>query len=361
MADAKSSMKSSTKKELKKPDLTEAEIRKAAWERAEKTLLKGKYEGALDTLRSIDGEGQHPTTLRIAGEATWAKAKDTRSKSDYRKAASLFRDSMKGNSKDKRTNTQYNDLLNEMQDARISETVFPRLARDGTPTLAGVFAFGAGLLLILAAISVLSAPKVDGENVVFDLSWTNPDGSFETGSITIELYADAAPTHVENFKELVRDGSYDSTIFHRIIADFMLQGGDFTNGDGTGGHAAVWDGYCNGSPSASSSDCSKTAWTIGDEASNGLKHEPYMLSMAKTSNDHTGGSQFFIVSPGGSPPSHLDGVHTVFGKVIGGQDVVDKIDAVGTEGQSGSDPVYPVTLVDASFSGGSSSPWWQIW
>ena len=106
MADAKSSMKSSTKKELKKPDLTEAEIRKAAWERAEKTLLKGKYEGALDTLRSIDGEGQHPTTLRIAGEATWAKAKDTRSKSDYRKAASLFRDSMKGNSKDKRTNTQ---------------------------------------------------------------------------------------------------------------------------------------------------------------------------------------------------------------------------------------------------------------
>ena len=102
---------------------------------AEKTLLKGKYEGTLDTLRSIDGEGQHPTTLRIAGEATWAKAKDTRSKSDFRKAASLFRDSMKGNSKDKRTSTQYNNLLNEMQDARISETVFPRLVRDGTPTL----------------------------------------------------------------------------------------------------------------------------------------------------------------------------------------------------------------------------------
>ena len=106
---------------------------------------------------------------------------------------------------------------------------------------------------------------------------------------------------------------------------------------------------------------SETAWTIGDEANNGLKHEPYMLSMAKTNNAHTGGSQFFIVSPGGQPPSHLDNIHTVFGKVVGGQDVVDKIDAVVTEGAAGSDPVYPVTLVDASFSGDSSSPWWQIW
>jgi cyclophilin family peptidyl-prolyl cis-trans isomerase len=165
---------------------------------------------------------------------------------------------------------------------------------------------------------------------------------------------------VKNFKELVRDGSYDSTTYHRIIAGFMLQGGDFTNGDGTGGHAAVWDGYCNGAASPSQSSCEKTEWTIGDEADNGLKHEPYMLSMAKTSNAHTGGSQFFIVSPD-STPSHLDGVHTVFGKVIGGQDVVDKIDAIQTGGNSGSDPVYPVTLIDASFSGESSDSWWQFW
>ena len=85
-----------------------------------------------------------------------------------------------------------------------------------------------------------------------------------------------------------------------------------------------------------------------------------MLSMAKTSNAHTGGSQFFIVSPD-STPSHLDGVHTVFGKVIDGQDVVDKIDAVPTDGPQGSDPVNPVTLVDASFSGSSSDAWWQCW
>ena len=359
MADSTAAKKSSVKKSSSKPELTEAEVRKAAWDKAEKTLLKGKYEGALDTLRSIDGEGQHPTTLRIAAEATWAKAKDTRSSSDYRKAAGLFRDSMKGNSSDKRTNTQYNNLLNEMQDARISETVFPRMVRDGTPTLAGVFAFGTAFLLVLAGIAALGQPQADGELVEFEMSWTNPDGSFEKGTITIELYGDDAPTHVENFKELVRDGSYDGTIYHRIIAGFMLQGGDFTNGDGTGGHAAVWDGYCNGEPSASPSDCLKTAWTIGDEADNDMKHEPYMLSMAKTNNAHTGGSQFFIVSPD-STPSHLDGVHTVFGKVIDGQDVVDKIDAIETGGQSGSDPAYPVTLIDASFSGESSSSWWPF-
>jgi cyclophilin family peptidyl-prolyl cis-trans isomerase len=339
---------------------TEADMRKSVWDKAEKSLAKGKYEGALESLRSIDASGEHPTTLRIAGEATWAKAKDTRSKSDYRNAASLFRDSLKGNPKDKRTSTMYNNLRNEMQDAGISETAFPPLVKDGTPTVAGVFAFGAALLLILAGISALGAPQADGEHVVFEMSWTNADGTFETGEITIELYSAEAPTHVENFKELVRDGSYDDTIYHRIIEGFMLQGGDFTNGDGTGGHAAVWDGYCNGQVTSSSSSCAKTSWTIGDEADNGLRHAPYMLSMAKTSNAHTGGSQFFIVSPD-STPSHLDGVHTVFGKVIGGQDVVDKIDAVPTGGQQGSDPVNPVTLVDASFSGSSSDAWWQFW
>ena len=359
MADGNASKKSSMKKTLNAPEMTEAEMRKSVWDKAEKSLVKGRYLGALTSLRTIDAQGQHPTTLRIAGEATWAKAKDTRSKSDYRAAASLFRDSIKGNPNDKRTNTKYNDLLNEMQDARISETALPKLVRDGTPTVAGMFAFGAGLLLVLAGISVLSQPPADGTNVVFEMSWTNADGSFETGFITIEMYGEDAPTHVDNFKELVRDGSYDGTTYHRIIEGFMLQGGDFTNGDGTGGHAAIWDGYCNGQAS-SQSDCSKTSWTIGDEAENGLKHAPYMLSMAKTSNAHTGGSQFFIVSPN-STPSHLDGVHTVFGKVIDGTDVVDKINAVETGGQSGSDPAYPVTLIDASFDGETSSPWWQFW
>ncbi len=140
----------------------------------------------------------------------------------------------------------------------------------------------------------------------------------------------------------------------------MIQGGDFTNGDGTGGHAAKWFGYCNGQAQASSSMCAETSWTIPDEASNGLKHTAGALSMAKTSAANTGGSQFFIVSPG-STPDHLDGVHTVFAKVIEGQDVVDKIDVVSTAGAQGSTPEYPVTLESATFGNDGGEPWYQFW
>jgi cyclophilin family peptidyl-prolyl cis-trans isomerase len=89
-------------------------------------------------------------------------------------------------------------------------------------------------------------------------------------------------------------------------------------------------------------------------------HEPYALSMAKTNAANTGGSQFFIVSPG-STPSHLDGVHTVFGKVIEGQDIIDKIDVVETAGSSGSDPVETVTLKSATFANDGGEPWYQFW
>jgi peptidyl-prolyl cis-trans isomerase B (cyclophilin B) len=336
------------------------QARKKAWTKAEKSIGLGKAEGALLTLREVDAKGTHPTTLRLAGEATRKIAQRDNSKSEYRKAASLLRDSVKMNPKDKKSNAAYNELLNEMQEKGISQSTLPRLVNDGTPTLAGVFAFGAGLLLLLAGAGFLANPSSTGDEVIFEMSWTNPNGVQETGEVTIELYEDAAPFHVANFKQLVSDGKYDDTIYHRIIADFMLQGGDFTNFDGTGGHAVVWSGYCNGQASSSATpDCGISEWTLPDEANNGYVHEPYVLSMAKTSAANTGGSQFFIVSPDSSP-SHLDGVHTVFGKVIEGQDVIDKIDAVETGGTSGSDPVYTVSLNSASFSG-ESSPWYQFW
>lgn len=337
-----------------------ADRRKAAWSKAEKDIAKGKPEGALLTLREADSSGEYATTLQIAGEATWKIAQRDNSKSDYRKAASLLRDSVQKNPKNKQANTLYNDLLNEMQDKRIKESVIPRFVNDGTPTAAGAFAFVTALILVLAGLSILSQPRADGDVAVFEMSWTNADGSQESGSVTIELYPDEAPKHVANFKALIADGNYDDTIYHRIIQGFMLQGGDFTNSDGTGGHAVVWSGYCNGQASSSSTDCPQTSWTVEDEADNGLKHEPYVLSMAKTGQPHTGGSQFFIVSPG-STPSHLDGVHTVFGKVTAGQDVVDKIDAVQTGGGSNSDPVYTVSLDSASLSGGSEDPWFKFW
>jgi cyclophilin family peptidyl-prolyl cis-trans isomerase len=125
-------------------------------------------------------------------------------------------------------------------------------------------------------------------------------------------------------------GCYDDTIFHRVIDNFMIQGGDFMNFDGTGGHAASWQGFCNGQASNNSS-CSgsgSNAWTIPDEANNGLIHSPYVLSMAKTMQPNTAGSQFFIVDD--SSQNHLDGVHTVFGKVVDGSSVVDSISEIAT-------------------------------
>jgi len=116
-----------------------------------------------------------------------------------------------------------------------------------------------------------------------------------------------------------------------VIDDFMIQGGDFTNGDGTGGHAASWQGYCNGQASTNP-DCggsNSSAWTLPDEANNGLQHLPCTVSMAKTSANNTGGSQFFIL-PEDSTAAWLDGMHTVFATVIEGCDIVTAISEVGT-------------------------------
>ena len=126
-------------------------------------------------------------------------------------------------------------------------------------------------------------------------------GKIETvrGTIVIEFFAADAPNTVNNFVFLARDGFYDGIIFHRVIPDFMVQGGDPT-GSGRGG-----PGY-------------KFADEVAD---NPHRHETGSLSMANA-GPGTNGSQFFITH---APQPHLDGKHTVFGKVTSGQDVVDKI------------------------------------
>lgn len=175
------------------------------------------------------------------------------------------------------------------------------------------------------------------------------------GNITFELNHSAAPIHAENFALLSIMGCYDSTIFHRVIDNFMIQGGDFTNSDGTGGHAVKFNGYCNGQAAASPSDCSESSYTLPDEANNGLSHLPYVLSMAKTSAPNTGGSQFFIVDSDavgadGTPGTpHLNGVHTVFGKVIDGTSVVDAISQVSTQNDR---PVVDVVIEQAIVASG---------
>ncbi len=120
----------------------------------------------------------------------------------------------------------------------------------------------------------------------------------EKGVIELILFEEDAPNTVSNFEKLANKGFYDGLTFHRVIPDFVIQGG-CPKGDGTGG-----PGY-----------------TIKCEI-NPNKHVKGALSMAHAGKD-TGGSQFFITH---SPQPHLDGVHTVFGKVTQGMDVVYAID-----------------------------------
>jgi cyclophilin family peptidyl-prolyl cis-trans isomerase len=126
------------------------------------------------------------------------------------------------------------------------------------------------------------------------------------GDIVIELFDDDAPKTVENFRKLAGDGFYDGLIFHRVIPDFMIQGG-CPQGTGTGG-----PGY-----------------TFEDEI-NDHKVARGALAMAN-SGPNTNGSQFFIVTTQEAP--WLDGKHTVFGEVTSGMDVVDAIGELPTDGR----------------------------
>jgi peptidyl-prolyl cis-trans isomerase B (cyclophilin B) len=119
------------------------------------------------------------------------------------------------------------------------------------------------------------------------------------GLIELELYPEYAPKTVNNFVFLAREGYYDGIIFHRVINDFVIQGGDPT-GTGAGGPGYKFEDELEENP---------------------LKHETKVISMANA-GPNTNGSQFFITH---SPQPHLDGKHTVFGKVVNGADIVDAI------------------------------------
>ncbi len=122
----------------------------------------------------------------------------------------------------------------------------------------------------------------------------------DKGTIVLKLYPEHAPKTVNNFVFLAREGFYEQVLFHRVIDNFMIQGGDPT-GTGTGGPGYQFEDEVRGNP---------------------LEHERGVISMAN-SGPNTNGSQFFITH---SPQPHLNGRHTVFGKIIEGQDVVDSIE-----------------------------------
>ena len=183
----------------------------------------------------------------------------------------------------------------------------------------------------------ISMEIIHGENV---------ENATAQYTIRIMLNHSAAPMHADNMLKHVTAGNYNMTHYHRIIDDFMVQGGDFEKNDGTGGYAADWYGYCNGQAMANASNCANNEWTVPDEADNGLQHRSCMISMAKTSQPNTAGSQFFLMPDDIDHHAWLDGVHTVFGEITDGCEHVTTISEVETG--SNDRPVVPVIITSAT-------------
>jgi peptidyl-prolyl cis-trans isomerase B (cyclophilin B) len=148
------------------------------------------------------------------------------------------------------------------------------------------------------------------------------------GNFTLQLDAEKAPKTVENFLQYVRDGHYTGTIFHRVIGNFMVQGGGFEKG----------------------MKQKPTRAPVENEANNGLKNEEYTVAMARTSDPHSASAQFFINVKNNSflnfsSPTSQGWGYAVFGKVSEGTDVVDAIKKVQTTNKGGHGDVPAVDVV----------------
>ncbi len=165
----------------------------------------------------------------------------------------------------------------------------------------------------------------------------NPKVTLETsmGNIVLELYPDKAPKTVENFIAYVKDGHYDGVIFHRVIPNFMIQGGGMTE----------------------DMQEKPTRAPIENEANNGLKNDEGTIAMARTSDPHSATAQFFINVKNNdflnfSAPTPQGWGYAVFGKVVEGMDVVHKIEKVQTGNRAGHQdvPLDPVIITKATVS-----------
>ena len=201
-------------------------------------------------------------------------------------------------------------------------------------------AFVSRFFLLLAAllgcfafnVSAADAPKAEVKPAATEAANAAPRVMFETslGNIVVELDAKAAPKTVENFLQYVRDKHYDGTIFHRVIPGFMAQGGGFDVA------------YAQ----------KPTRAPVENEAANGLKNTRGTLAMARTSAPHSASSQFFINTVDNAfldykAPTPQGYGYTVFGKVVEGMDVVEKIEKTptGSGGPFRSDVPREVVLI----------------
>ncbi len=183
--------------------------------------------------------------------------------------------------------------------------------------------YGIVLVLFFALLNPLAAlgGLSDNPKVVMETS---------KGTIVLELFPDEAPESVKNFLRYVRWGHYDGTIFHRVIPDFMIQGGGFTD----------------------KMKKRSTELPIQNEADNGLKNNRGTIAMARTQDPHSATNQFFINTKNNGFLNHKSATpqgwgYAVFGKVVKGMDVVDAISAVKTtkKGMMSDVPVEPVKII----------------
>jgi peptidyl-prolyl cis-trans isomerase B (cyclophilin B) len=198
------------------------------------------------------------------------------------------------------------------------------MAKPG-PQIYGSLAL-AGLMMLALIITTGSTARAERSHPLVKLETS-------MGEITIELYPDKAPATVANFLQYVKDGFFNGTIFHRVIPTFMIQGGGF-------------DAQMNQKP---------TKAPIKNEADNGLKNEAYTVAMARTNVPDSATAQFFINVADNQFLNHTAKTpqgwgYAVFGKVVKGQEVVDKIKAVptGNKGMLQNVPVEPVTIIKAT-------------
>lgn len=195
------------------------------------------------------------------------------------------------------------------------------------------------LLLILTAVNLsISFAFAQAEETTSDKPTTPKSTimikiSTSKGDIELELDAEKAPKTVENFLSYIKSGHYDGTIFHRVIPNFMIQGGGFSEGMVQ----------------------KPTQDPIPNEANNGLKNDKYTIAMARTNAPHSATAQFFINTKDNdflnfSSETQSGWGYAVFGKVTKGQDIVDAIEAVTTEqvGPHGDVPAEEITINSAT-------------
>jgi peptidyl-prolyl cis-trans isomerase B (cyclophilin B) len=197
----------------------------------------------------------------------------------------------------------------------------------------------AGIMLVAAmAAAPFQAASAADSSIKKEISMTQPQVKLQTnqGDIVLELNAEKAPVTTENFLKYVNNGFFDNLIFHRVIKNFMIQGGGFD----------------------ADMKQKATEAPIKNEADNGLKNEKYTIAMARTNDPQSATAQFFINTKDNdflnfTAPNAQGWGYAVFGKVVQGQDVVDKIEGVktGNRGFHQDVPAEPVVIEKATVVG----------